>query len=240
MVKTAAQNLPQKLSEDILQFIIKNHLRPGNKLPNETVLSDHLGAGRSSVREAMKLLESRNIVEIRQGSGTYVSARMGVCDDPLGLVFLEKSPKLILDLLEIRLLVEPTAAAMAAYNADEEEIRKIMQLCSETERQLQSGEKCSKADIRFHQVIAVSSKNVVFPRLVPIISCTIEAVAELSSPEALAEMVSGHREIANAIAARNQIAAKDAVYLHLIQNRRMISQILFEKSSDNNPSADET
>lgn len=169
-----------------------------------------------------------------------MSARMGVCDDPLGLVFLEKSPKLILDLLEIRLLVEPTAAAMAAYNADEEEIRKIMQLCNETERQLQSGEKCSKADIRFHQVIAVSSKNVVFPRLVPIISCTIEAVAELSSPEALAETVSGHREIANAIAARNQIAAKDAVYLHLIQNRRMISQMLFEKSRDNNPSADET
>lgn len=62
------KSLPQKLSEDIIAFILKENLQPGDKLPNETVLSERLNAGRSSVREAMKLLASRNIVTIRQGS----------------------------------------------------------------------------------------------------------------------------------------------------------------------------
>jgi DNA-binding transcriptional MocR family regulator len=83
-----AQNLPQKLADDILAYIVSKHMQPGEKLPNETILSEKLNAGRSSVREAMKLLVSRNIIEVRQGSGTYISSRMGMSDDPLGLVLL--------------------------------------------------------------------------------------------------------------------------------------------------------
>lgn len=225
----AAQNLPQKLSDDILQFILRNHMQPGDKLPNETVLSEHLKAGRSSVREAMKLLVSRNIVELRQGSGTYISEHMGVSDDPLGLVFLEQSPKLIMDLIEIRLLIEPTTAAMAAHNADANDLEKIMLHCSETEKALHNGGNHAKADILFHQAIARSSKNVVIPRLSPIISRTIETAAELAPENAWTEAVVGHREIAMAIAARNPIAAKDAMYLHLVQNRQMFYKALYQK-----------
>lgn len=225
----AAQNLPQKLSDDILQFILRNHMQPGDKLPNEAALSEHFNAGRSSVREAMKLLVSRNIVELRQGSGTYISEHMGVCDDPLGLVFVEQSPKLIMDLIEIRLLIEPTTAAMAAHNADADDLKKIMLYCSETEKNLQSGESHAKADILFHQAIARSSKNVVIPRLAPIICRTIETAAELAPDDSWTEAVVGHREIARAIAARNQIAAKDAMYLHLVQNRQMFFKTLYQK-----------
>ena len=67
------KSLPQKISEDIISLILEENLQPGDKLPNETILSERLNAGRSSVREAMKLLASRNIVTIRQGSGTYIS-----------------------------------------------------------------------------------------------------------------------------------------------------------------------
>lgn len=232
MSKAAAQNLPQKLSDDILQFILRNHMKPGDKLPNETALSEHFNAGRSSVREAMKLLVSRNIVELRQGSGTYISEHMGVSDDPLGLVFVEKSPKLIMDLIEIRLLIEPTTAALAAHNADAEDLKKIMQFCSETEKGLENGENHARADILFHQAIARSSKNVVIPRLAPIISRTIETAAKLAPDDEWTKAVAGHREIAKAIAARNQIAAKDAMYLHLVQNRQMIFKALYREKSD--------
>ena len=61
------KSLPQKISEDIITLILEENLQPGDKLPNETILSERLNAGRSSVREA-KLLASRNIVTIRQGS----------------------------------------------------------------------------------------------------------------------------------------------------------------------------
>ena len=77
------KSLPQKISEDIIALILEENLQPGDKLPNETILSERLNAGRSSVREAMKLIACRNIVTIRQGSGTYISSSPGMVDDPL-------------------------------------------------------------------------------------------------------------------------------------------------------------
>ena len=72
------KSLPQKISEDIIALILEENLQPGDKLPNKTILSERLNARRSSVREAMKLLASRNIVTIRQGSGTYISSSPGM------------------------------------------------------------------------------------------------------------------------------------------------------------------
>ena len=70
------RSLPQKISEDIISLILEENLQPGDKLPNETVLCEKLNAGRSSIREAMKLLASRNIVTIRQGSELILPKRL--------------------------------------------------------------------------------------------------------------------------------------------------------------------
>ena len=72
----------------------------------------------------MKLLASRNIVTIRQGSGTYISSSPGMADDPLGFTFIGNKQKLITDLLEVRFLLEPSIAAMAATRADKKDIKK--------------------------------------------------------------------------------------------------------------------
>ena len=100
--ETDEKNLPQKISEDIISFILDQHLQPGDKLPNEAILSKQLDIGRSSLREAMKLLASRNIVTIKQGSGTYVASSPGIVDDPFGFTFISDKKKLVQDLLEIR------------------------------------------------------------------------------------------------------------------------------------------
>ncbi|MFR5389127.1 MAG: FadR/GntR family transcriptional regulator [Eubacterium sp.] len=127
------RNLPQKISEDIISFILNEHLQPGDKLPNEAHLAKELNIGRSSLREAMKLLASRNIVTIRQGSGTYVASSPGVVDDPLGFTFIPDKKKLVQDLLEVRFLLEPAIAAMSATYADDNDIEKIVSLCDEVE-----------------------------------------------------------------------------------------------------------
>ena len=75
-------NLSQKLSEDISALILEENLKPGDRLPNESVLASRLGAGRSSVREAIRLLVSRNIVTVKQGSGTYLATSPGMTEDP--------------------------------------------------------------------------------------------------------------------------------------------------------------
>lgn len=65
MTNSVEKSLPQKIAEDIIAFILEENLKPGDKLPNETVLCQRLNVGRSSLREAMRALASRNIVTIR-------------------------------------------------------------------------------------------------------------------------------------------------------------------------------
>mgnify|MGYP000615214822 FL=1 len=121
---TGRKRSSAKISDDIIALILEENLKPGDKLPNETILSQRLDVGRSSLREAMKLLASRNIVTVRQGSGTYIAASPGMVEDPLGFIFIDNKQKLVQDLLEVRFLLEPSIAAMAATRADEKDIKK--------------------------------------------------------------------------------------------------------------------
>ena len=219
------KSLPQKISEDIITLILEENLQPGDKLPNETILSERLNAGRSSVREAMKLLASRNIVTIRQGSGTYIASSPGMVDDPLGFTFIGNKQKLINDLLEVRFLLEPPIAAMAATRADKKDIKKITALCDEVEDLLKKHENHTQKDIDFHAAIALSSKNVVVPRLVPVINSSIPLFVETTRGTLLEETIETHREIADAIAAHDPLRAQDAMYLHLVYNRKRIQMI---------------
>ena len=98
MMNSEEKSLPEKLADDIVDYILREKLQPGDRLPNESILAETLGAGRSSLSEAVKLLASRNIVTVRQGSGTYISSTPGMVEDPLGFTFIEDKKKLAEDL----------------------------------------------------------------------------------------------------------------------------------------------
>lgn len=136
----ADSGLPEQISEKIIQLILDEHLEQGDRLPKEAVLVERLGAGRSTVREAMKLLQSRNIVRIKQGSGTYVASNPGVADDPLGFTFIDDKQRLARDLLEVRFMIEPQIARMAAEHATNDQVACIKELCDESERLAEAGE----------------------------------------------------------------------------------------------------
>lgn len=222
MTNSVEKSLPQKIAEDIIAFILEENLKPGDKLPNETVLCQRLNVGRSSLREAMRALASRNIVTIRQGSGTYIASSTGVADDPLGLSFINNKKKLIHDLMEIRFLLEPSIAALAAMHADDTEIKKICKLCDDVEELLKAHKDHSDKDIELHTAIALSSKNIVVPRLVPVIFRSIPLLIESTGNTLYNETIESHREIADAIAAHDAVRAHDAMYLHLVYNRKQI------------------
>lgn len=222
MTNSVEKSLPQKIAEDIIAFILEENLKPGDKLPNETVLCQRLNVGRSSLREAMRALASRNIVTIRQGSGTYIASSTGVVDDPLGLSFINNKKKLIHDLMEIRFLLEPSIAALAAIHADDTEIKKICKLCDDVEELLKAHKDHSDKDIELHTAIALSSKNIVVPRLVPVIFRSIPLLIESTGNTLCNETIESHREIADAIAAHDAVRAHDAMYLHLVYNRKQI------------------
>ena len=110
MGASQSHGLSEKVSQDILEYIARNGLQPGDRLPNEYELAGMLQVGRSSVREAVKLLVSRNVLVVRQGAGTFVSQKRGITEDPLGLSRLDDKYKLALELFDVRLILEPVLA----------------------------------------------------------------------------------------------------------------------------------
>ncbi len=215
--------LPEKLAEQVIQLILDENLEQGDRLPKESVLVERLGAGRSSVREAMKLLQSRNIVRIRQGSGTYVASNPGVADDPLGFTFIDDKRKLARDLLEVRFMIEPQMASMAAEKATDAQIERIKQLCDESERLAEAGEDYAATDTAFHNAIAESCGNMVIPRLMAVLKASVPLFIDVTGKQLVTETIKTHRGIADAIAAHDSTAAHDAMYLHLVYNRNVIA-----------------
>ena len=140
------------------------------------------------------------------------------------IYYFPNKNKLVHDLLEVRFLLEPSIASMAAANADESDIKKITKLCDEVEELLKNNEDHIQKDIEFHTAIALSSKNVVVPRLIPVINSSIPLFVEMTQNTLHKETIESHREIAEAIAAHDTLRAQDAMYLHLVYNRKTIQQ----------------
>ena len=126
MKYTEKQTLAEKTAQNLLEMIQEKGYGAGDKLPTEAELVETLGVGRNTVREALRILMSRNIVTIRQGSGTFISDKNGVADDPLGFFMMDDRRQLTEDLLQARLILEPALAALAAQNGSEEEIKELV------------------------------------------------------------------------------------------------------------------
>lgn len=212
--------LTDRVADDIVRTIIGEQLKAGDKLPNEFELASTLGVGRSTIREAIKTLVSRNVVEIRRGAGTFVSYRNGVSEDPLGLEFIKDKAQIASDLLELRFMLEPRLASLAAGNATEKEIQTMISLCDACEAAMKNGEDFSEINTQLHAAIARASGNVVIPNLAVILCGPASVLRGKPSDKMRRELIETHREIIMAIAARDGIAAHDAMLLHLAACRR--------------------
>lgn len=225
-INSSTKSLGEQTSERIIQFIIDNELKIGDKLPNEYDLADKLNVGRSTIREAIKVLVSRNVLEIRRGAGTFISQKCGIADDPLGLTFVKDKFKLALDLLEVRFMIEPSIASIAAVKATEEEIEQMSILCDEIDNLILKNEPYLEKDIEFHTAIAKSSKNLVMVNLIPIINSAIAIFIDITNEKLRNETIETHREVLNAIKKHDSSGAHDAMLLHLVYNRRNIRAVI--------------
>lgn len=219
------KSLGEATSERIITYITQNKLEVGEKLPNEFELGELLGVGRSTIREAIKILTSKNILEIKRGAGTFVSQKQGIPDDPLGLALLSDKKQLAKDLLEVRFMIEPEIASLAAVNATDEQIEEILRWCDVVEESIRKGENHMDKDIQFHTSIARASGNSVVSNLVPIIHSAITIFVDVTNSALRQETIETHREVAEAIMNRNPHAARDAMVLHLTYNRRKIAKL---------------
>ncbi len=205
--------------DGLLCLIRERGYAAGEKLPNEYELSAQLGVSRNTIREAVRALASRNILDIRQGAGTFISQKKGVADDPLGFSLMEDRRKLVEDLIQIRCIIEPQIAALAAQNATPEDISVLGNLCDEVEALIRKRRDFMQKDMDFHSQLAACSRNIVMSNLIPVICEGITVFATTVVGPEYDQTVKSHREIFEAIRGRRAADAEQAMLFHLLYNR---------------------
>ena len=168
------RKLPEQIADKLREMIIQEEIKTGSKLPAEAELMTRFGVSRSTVREAVKILQTEHIVDIRQGQGTFLCAMPGLAKDPLGLRFADQN-ELTGQLLETRLIIEPNVAAIAAQRRTPEQIAAMKVLLDKMDNAYLHGEDYTPFDIEFHSIIAQCTGNDVVQRLLPTIHESIQA-----------------------------------------------------------------
>ncbi len=168
-------NLSLLVSDQIKQLIQKEKFKPGDKLPNEIQLTELFGVSRPTIREAIKILASQNVIEIISGKGTFVTQNPGVSNDPLGLAFIDDK-NLLYSLIEVRLIIEPQVAKLASQHYTEKDITKLKNIINEMKKISDTNDDNAwiKSEFEFHKSISHASRNPVIMRIVPIIHEAIQ------------------------------------------------------------------
>lgn len=174
--------LSEKAAEELKLRIAKGEYARGSRIPNEFELAKSLNVSRNTVRDAVKLLISTNVLHIKRGKGTYVTQSPGLADDPLGLSFMD-STSLQPELEEVRLMFEPEIAYLAAQKATAEEIEQLTQIAIQMQRYIADYsesannpkddqdflKKIMQMDFKFHSCLCAMSKNTIINHLFPYI-----------------------------------------------------------------------
>lgn len=214
--------LGEQIEDELMNYILQEPVEVGHRIPNEFELAEKFGVGRSTIREAVKALVSKGILEVKRGSGTYVVGTSTADEDPLGLSKLQDKYKLALELFDVRLMLEPDIAALAAENATPEELAQLKRLCDETEQMYLSGKNHIPKDVEFHTCIAKCSKNRVVETLIPLINTAVLTFANLTHRTLMQETIETHRAIVEAITDKDPVGARCAMMMHLTYNRQTL------------------
>jgi GntR family transcriptional repressor for pyruvate dehydrogenase complex len=153
---------PQRISDQVFdqlrELIFRGDFKPGQKIMTERELSQALNVSRNSVREAINKLVTLRFLEQRQGQGTFVRSMDEAVKIPLATVMQTQDASLI-DLMEMRMGIECTAASLAAQRANASDLEAIEKAIVDMERDTGAGGLGTEGDLSFHMAIALATKN---------------------------------------------------------------------------------
>lgn len=210
------------------QMISSGALQPGQKFPPESELCARLAVSRSSLREAVRVLDTLGVIEVRHGSGTYVS-RLDPADVVRGFSLTVDLLPLegLLQLFEIRRVLEGNAAAQAAARASEDLVARLTALCDEMEAS-DDVSTVAELDDRFHEAICMAAGNPTVTSLMAVFRSRGRHYKIFDSdPSAPVKRTSdeGHRAIVDAIARRDPAAATAAAATHVARTEFWLSTL---------------
>jgi DNA-binding FadR family transcriptional regulator len=223
------------LTDDIVKRVVNLILdagpRPGDKLPSERELMVRLGVGRSSLREAIRTLAALGVVEVRVGSGLFVSdGESSVLTMPLswGLLMGERTSQ---EVVEARRVVEVELAGLAAERGTEAEIATIAEKLTLMSVSLHDAEAFARYDLEFHLAVARAAHNQVLHHVLDALRHVLRAwfVEVFPRRPDKTETIRNHEPILAAIRARDPIAARAAMSEHLASGARWLDELLRER-----------
>jgi len=204
--------------EKIKDMIVTGEIGPGDRLPKEPDLAERLGLSRNSLREAVRALTLMRVLDVRQGDGTYVtSLKPALLLEAMKFVMDFHHDESLLQIFEVRRILETAAAAMAAVRMTEDAIEELRKTLDHGKAD-STIEQFMKSDVEFHRQLAVGCGNAVLCSLIEgIVPSTTRARIwrGLTQKDALDRSISEHRMIYEAIAARDPERARSWATIHL-------------------------
>ena len=214
----------RRLYEDIVQqfhsLIRQGALKHGARLPSERLLAEQFKVSRSSVREAIRSLELQGLVVTKRGSGTFINTQD--LDSVVALLASTLSsgpgaPHTLDDIFEMRHLLAPQIAFLAAQRVNPQELLQMEEILEEQGRQIARGETGVNADTDFHFALAVATHN---SAMVKVVSA-VEDILRRSRDQSLQEpgrpqrSLASHRQILEMLQGRDNHRARQAMEHHL-------------------------
>ncbi len=200
----------------MLRAFIEQGYDAGMMLPPERVLAEKFGVGRQAIREAIKALTILDVIESRRGDGTYVKSLHGLRRDWPAMVVLRSSDFNMLNLLEVRKMIEPAAARLAAVRGNERELKRIEAECSRIEA-TKDWDGIAHYDILLHTAVIEAAGNPILTELNSSLAAFHRRSREITGHSApdCRQMILDHRLVVNSIVRGEADAAENAMLEHL-------------------------
>jgi GntR family transcriptional regulator, transcriptional repressor for pyruvate dehydrogenase complex len=212
----------------IRDLITSGRINPGDRLPPEQELANLLGISRSSLREAVKALSQAKVLDVRRGDGTYVtSLEPELLMSGLSFVIDLMQDQTLVEIFEVRKLLEPAATALAAQRITEEQIAELRDSLASM-RRAHDPEELVVRDIDFHAHIASATGNASLCSILDAISTrAVRARVWRASIVGLKTMtLSQHELILDALSERDPTLARSAATIHVSESERWLREYL--------------
>ena len=222
----------EEIVRQVKQLIAEGRLKTGDRLPPERELAEKFVVSRTSVREALRALESLGFIEIRAGEGAFVrEVSVDALVAPLALMMTSQR-EAIGELFEARRVLEPAIAALAASRATPDEVQDMERILESQAREVAAGRTGLAEDAAFHTAIGAAAHNRAITRIVHAIMDLLTQSREesLNTPGRPTRSHQDHRRILQAIAKRNPSAARQAMLDHLVAVEGLVLGTASERS----------
>lgn len=224
------QRLYERVVDKILELISSGAWKPGFRLPTERELSDAFGVSRTVVREAVKALEARGVLESAMGSG--VSVRMVdfnmVSQSLRTYMQLSNQDDFEIRLNEVRRVLEVEMVALAAARKTHEQLVQLHQICQQMRTGKHTAKEMAELDFRLHVTLAEATQNDLFKVLLaPLINQLRDQIILTweDFPRPVNEVFDQHEAVVSAIENGDADAARQAMLRHLIYSRQVLEDI---------------